>query len=141
MYEEQLTFGGIPKAQALHWDTKTRQVLGNIVYLLTSGTPHNRKKAQSEWFILKRQFMLAEWDEYLDRIDAYRENLGAPTLRSMIAEVCNELRESYPNYMPLEHKPVSSSISPDGEPVQLIPIPITPTVTGTLVAVEQLSLF
>lgn len=91
-YSGNLTFGGIPKEEAWHWDDRTYKLFGDIVYKLTSGMRAMRTQAYNDYYHLKRYFMLDEWDELIVRLEEHRAKLGAKqTIEEIIQEISKQV--------------------------------------------------
>lgn len=88
------THGGLPDADALHWDGGTYHKIGVIVYLLMSG---NAKKAQEgywEFHALKRMFMAEEFDRMINSLDDFRREKNMITLSAVVEAVGKKIVES-----------------------------------------------
>ena len=79
-----LTHGGLPENQALH---SVEQAIGEVVYLLYSGSFEKRKQGYIKFYEAKRHFLLTEWFEQMDRLEAYRKENGATPIYVMLEEV------------------------------------------------------
>jgi hypothetical protein len=127
------TFGGIPKAEALHWNETTYQMFGKIIYQLYSGDPKVRYTGLKEFYYLKRQFMLDEWDELICHLEKHRLDNGYKSLELMLAEA----KDMWKPGCTAEEEPISVPIKMpliDGNAQKSVPQPSS-------ILCEQLSLF
>lgn len=83
-YSSKFTHGGMDQSEAFHWDTTTYTQLGDIVFKLMSGRAELRKKAEQEYWQLKRFFMKDEFEDYIKKLDHYRIELGFSTITALI---------------------------------------------------------
>jgi hypothetical protein len=84
------TWSGQDEKDAWHWCHETNQKLGNVIYLIATGTAANRTKAYDEFIDLKRWFLVEEFDACIENLDTYRKSRGAKPLLVMIEEIYKE---------------------------------------------------
>lgn len=130
------TMGGYPEVDASHWNADSYQKLGNFIHRMTSGTIASRKKAYLEIIYMRNRFMRDEWNDYINKLDAYRASLGA----CPISEYFDAMRDAFihdtvPADLPeVEREPV---ICPEEKSIKNC----KPVVKSKEIVVEQLSLF
>jgi uncharacterized glyoxalase superfamily protein PhnB len=88
------THGGLPDADALHWDGSTYHKMGVIVYLLMSGNARKAQEGYREFYALKRMFMTEEFDRMISSLDDFRREKNMVTLSAMVEAVGNKIVES-----------------------------------------------
>ncbi len=136
----EFTHGGIPAAEASHWDEYTYQLLGKAIEGILSHAPDLRRKGYSAFRALKREFMVEEWDEYLNRLDNYRRSRGAKPILAIIEEIGSELiKNGTPSPNPVS-EPVP--VLPPKMVAPALPSPVKPELPKQpIIEAEQLSLF
>lgn len=108
------TWSGQPESAAWHWTDENRKKLGNVIYLLKSGGAKGREQAYQGFIELKRNFLEAEFDEYLNRLDDLRGSMGEPPLRKIMDEIRGE-RAPVTGWVAKEGAPVSPVMLPEME--------------------------
>lgn len=137
-----LTHGGLPEAQALHWNDETRQQIGQIVFMLAAGDAKMAQQAYIKFYELKRHFFAHEFDQYIEKLDEFRTKRKFKTLTAMIRDAGEQLITSG---RVVDVEPQSSDI-PEYAPTPAPPVVIHREFTETPQAVhsesvEQMSLF
>ena len=92
MGTQRRTWSGQHEEHAWHWNRETYQLLGNIIYLLSTGLAESRTKAYHAYIDLKGWFFEHEFEEYITKLDKWRVSEGAEPIRDMIKEVYREMQ-------------------------------------------------
>lgn len=131
------THGGIPEAQAKHWDKFTYQGFGEILYKIISGHKDKRIQGWQEFHTLKRWFMVDEWNEFIERLDQYRIDHGFEPVTKLIDQISSEITKKSSDTPP----PKEIFTLPDMETLKGQVKDFKNKIRSKHEAVEQLSLF
>lgn len=98
------TWSGQEEKYAWHWNHETYKKLGNVLFLISKGTPEARTEAYHEYIEIKRWFMVEEFEEFIEKLDIFRVSKNCKPLRDIITEIyremlpCTEYKAKYGRY-------------------------------------------
>lgn len=107
MTRSNLTHGGIPEADALHWNHDTYQRFGRIVQFLASSNPDHRRKGYIDYHEMHRYFMKDEWDNLIRELDLFRIAHRHLKISDLLLAISKDLVE---NGFPAQAAEVSAEI-------------------------------
>lgn len=85
------TWSGQEEKYAWHWNPETYKKLGNVLFLVSKGTPEARTEAYHEYIEIKRWFMVEEFEEFIEKLDIFRVSKNCKPLRDIITEIYREM--------------------------------------------------
>ena len=85
------TWSGQEEKYAWHWNPETYKKLGNVLFLVSKGTPEARTKAYHEYIEIKRWFMVEEFEGFIEKLDIFRVSKNCKPLRDIITEIYREM--------------------------------------------------
>lgn len=140
MTHGNLTHGGIPEADALHWNHETYQRFGRIVQFLASSNPVHRRKGYVDYHEMHRHFMAAEWDNLIRELDLFRIAHHHLKISDLLLAISKDLVEKG---FPAQAAEVSAEIPPYEVALKELDKTIIKTkqYSFTVKDSEQLSLF
>jgi hypothetical protein len=87
------TFGGVPEAEACHWNEKTFQEFGHIVFLLSGSKVEDRRKGYYNFYEFKRRFMENEFNEKMIELEVFRLEHRAKGIYDLLEEIGEQIIE------------------------------------------------
>lgn len=84
------THGGIPEAEALHWNKETYQRLGKIIFHLTKGDAGSRRRGYIEYHEFHRHFMKDEWESKIRDLEIFRAANGNKSIADILSGINQE---------------------------------------------------
>jgi len=85
------TWSGQEEKYAWHWNPETYKKLGNVLFLVSKGTPEARTEAYHEYIEIKRWFIVEEFEEFIEKFDIFRMSKNRKPLRAIITEIYREM--------------------------------------------------